>query len=943
MPDGDWTESEHRSFEVMHNAESNDLVLWGDRKEPLEVTGSGLQGESSDKRYILAKGPAGGGPYKIEERYDDDGRPNYYNATRKKAVSDLRFVERWHEREDSEAGKHLGESEFDALVREVEADAMEAFEYNDYEAMDDALADVISQRVAGMDTREQRGVLVNTSTDLNVLPGDPDYNDPDPVMVEDVLTDEWRYREFPEHERPSVPRGQVGEPAGIEDEGDYDRLVAAGVAKLQGFYGKPPYGDLESFDQRLAEVTEQLLATLTAADYAEIVAQNSQMDTSLFDGEDALRQTAKGILLSDIDERFEAAQQSSLRSKTGAVRKRADDYVTSLAGHDLTWDDLTSAWGMNLRDRARDLNPPLLADGGGPHTLVDEINQVYGEEVVMSFNNWMLDDPGIVDDGDTREMAWWNTLTDDRIALVGWNDDAKPAEYGAQLDKWTVWYHDAGDDGVEPVFSSDDLIEAKEYAEQIITEGEEADVEVQMVGEETYVKDDLDEEAAAEQFLRSSGFSLAGHDIPMPTRHAGATVASGAGTVGRWLGSGLASAGRAAGRGAGRAGRAFVSTYKKEIASAVGYLSLFAASRVLAAFSSKARYAFQWDEEKVGWNVGMTSQPEDSETGRETNVNVEQTWSTEEVMDTLGLAERFTWVLGEGADSDEIYERIRNADINTGVMPGDLDDLNEAERERLGVDEENTRKTRDLDSPSSDGGSSSSSSSSSQSRTRSSGGKTVGGSSSEEGEIYTDGTLEEMWEGYRNVSGEGDDGRPSSSDSDDDTEPDGGDTVTKTPSVVDPDHDDDYEAYGDGETPPMGTTPSDDAEREEVRDAAEEMGVLDEEDRITLEELEGEDRTDMVSDMHGDEMSVDEIDAMEKEGDRRYLEQLAEAGSWEMAEEFVENPGTHVTREDLNEIEADVGSPGEIDDGDPGTDYDLTEYEDWDDDYESDGGDPYAF
>lgn len=499
MSDDETRRPINRAFATLHAAEEGDKVLFetseGARKQPLTVHDVGGREGVGAGHYITLTGPRGGKPTLREVHTGNGWSLRYYYGEgegldrRWKPVRDIWFVE---QKDPSQPREH-------ALEASEEVAQMLAQESYDYD-LPRAAHEVAQHRMERMGRHDMRELL----EDFPMKDFEPPAGSNDPVeaaaqrRLEDMLVDIGQ--DFSDTDLGTR----------IQNMEDYDRLVKKTLSQARELVND---GDASTFSEASLKASHRTLNEHPTADHMNIIEMapppdrtlRDRFSDSLFrlvpwgDREGAYEQAVKRLQASVIEE-HQRQVADEMKSDSGKLRTFVDTFIDAVSGFDADTTELKKEAKPDI---------PIMADGGAPHTTMDEANLLFDRAVPVVAGNWTLRDPGIVHNQETRHIMWGNEDTGEVLLLTGARVDGEAAggqDLPSPTNEWAVWVLDT-DGNVEKLYDGFDFMECLDVAKDYITpDGDSPSVELTHNGEEVVtMQSDVDFQKLGHRVVNGDG------------------------------------------------------------------------------------------------------------------------------------------------------------------------------------------------------------------------------------------------------------------------------------------------------------------------------------------------------------------------------------------------------------------------------------------------------
>jgi hypothetical protein len=539
---------QNRAFATLHAAEEGDEVLYeiSSRTRKLPCTVTDVGGTDEDGHYLALLGPDGGRPT-LREEYENDAWQLYYyygegdgRDRERRRVYDLWFAAIDTDGNPDAATAAAGEAALSMLADE---------EY-DYD-LPRAAHEVARERVAEMDQEDVRALVHEAPAEY---PASEGFNRPDHTAALVALED----RIITRHQGDA----DTAIEATIESMADYEKLVERGVSMARDYVSR---GLADTISDAADQAAVAQLNDLSTADHLQIAemapppARRRRAAEQLYrlvpwGDRDSAFEHARARLREAIvaQHRHEARQQ--LKDDDGRLRTWVDTFIDAVSGFDADTDELTMKAEPDI---------PLLADGGAPHTTVDEANLLLDESVPVVAGRWRLCDPGLVHDDENRQLIWCNEDTDEVVLTVGNRDDD-----GATWGTYVLDTNDTSTELYRGVSFTDALEAARGY---VVPKNDGPQLQLTHNGTGLVTMDsDVDAEELGHAILNGDGGSDITSFIPSLARTLARHGRGGAVRVGRAAGTGA----RAAGAATRTAGGSLASDFWNRYEGRIGQLTL---------------------------------------------------------------------------------------------------------------------------------------------------------------------------------------------------------------------------------------------------------------------------------------------------------------------------------------------------------------------------------
>jgi len=143
----DWPPHVKTAWQVFQGVNKGDMVLWGERAQPLTV--QEIVTTEEGQKDLHVEGPRGG-TYTLRERYDDEGNPRFY-ADDSKAM-DLRYVEG-----DTDEMRPFTEQMYESVVSNLKRAAINNYVQMDYDSYRATVKDVVNSWVSDVEFQRWSG------------------------------------------------------------------------------------------------------------------------------------------------------------------------------------------------------------------------------------------------------------------------------------------------------------------------------------------------------------------------------------------------------------------------------------------------------------------------------------------------------------------------------------------------------------------------------------------------------------------------------------------------------------------------------------------------------------------------------------------------------------------------------------------------------------------
>lgn len=564
-----------RSRRTLLAAEEGDPVLFTeagrDRAKPLKVTDVG--GNEEDGYYIVVEGPRGG-KYTLEEH-----RGRLRTKKSNKSVTNLRFADVADDVEASYREMREG-----MLNQTYEMMASDSYDYDEFAV---AATDAAQEAVSSLPEDDLRVILMaapENAGDTEAYAYSPHDDDIRSVAYA-ILADELAERgsEYANSDLSSS----------IDSKNDVASLVDKGLVMADNYVEADAADD---FDEAAEAAAMTLCDRLSTSDHQAVIdflprPERSLRERLAFDvgelvpwGDRATAyERATAFLTAGIIE--EKAEREKARLKSD---KQTSTFVEWVADHFGVEPEEMFEEGFSVGTPPEGLKLPVLADGGMPHTTLDEATKVHLRDVPVATGGWGLLDAGLVTDGEQRRMVWANSEAEEMVVMASVGSGNE--------NEWRAWALDIEADTTTELYAGTAFNDALDAVKDYITP-DDGDPKMVVVGgaQDTLVTENVDEEVLGERVLTQSGIVIGG---AADAFSAILPYAEQAGGLFKTVGIGI---GKATGSAASNVGGAFWRRYRRQVGefllATVGTALLHNGAKVLGG----ARFTPVLDSDALGF------------------------------------------------------------------------------------------------------------------------------------------------------------------------------------------------------------------------------------------------------------------------------------------------------------------------------------------------------